>query len=533
LFSSNPEQHLVFQMSNSIGATPLATFPNEHFKAAGAYAKPMPLGVIDELRRAVTSADWAGFFAEGRMQVKAEASWSASALRCERLKGLCRACGAERILEIGGFCGVASLSMAEVLPEDGEVISLELDRFVVDFGEAIKAKSDHFQKITNIIGQAKHTLDRFVERAKDPEGAWQPFNMIILDADKAGMLEYLKCVLDTPGMLSEGGILCMDVTPFKGQLFTQYIKAGKPDEWMVSSGQDYIDKVREYVKSLPANFHSTESGCLLVMQKLAETTPEVRLNLTIGANPLSAFPNAYAGASVNANWAQPRQDTPVEALRTAVAAANWMGLFAEGKTKVRAECSWSATEARCRELIKLCMSMKARRVLEVGSFCGVAALEVAESLPAGSEIVSLEFDPFFAQFGSDIKARSEAHSRMVPMTGPAKDSLDELAQEAMHTDAEWTPFDVAIIDADKEGITEYFKILWDTPSMMCRKAAICVDTTPFKGQLFHKHVKHGKFDDWVVMSGQESINSFQEFLTTLSDAEISHSNGLTIVHRKP
>jgi len=218
-----------------------------------------------------------------------------------------------------------------------------------------------------------------------------------------------------------------------------------------------------------------------------------------------------------------------------VASANWMGLFAEGRTKVRAECSWSATEARCGELIKICASMKARRVLEVGSFCGVAALAIAESLPAGSEIVSLEFDPFFAEFGSEIKARSEGHSRMVSMTGPAKSSLDELAELAGHTDAEWSPFDVAIIDADKEGITEYFKLLWDTPSMMVKKAAICVDTTPFKGQLFTKHVKNGKFeqpDDWVVMSGQESINSFQDFLKTLSGAEVTNSNGLTIVHRK-
>jgi len=121
------------------------------------------------------------------------------------------------------------------------------------------------------------------------------------------------------------------------------------------------------------------------------------------------------------------------------------------------------------------------------------------------------------------------------MTGPAKGSLDELAEQAGHTDAEWSPFDVAIIDADKEGITEYFKLLWDTPSMMVKKAAICVDTTPFKGQLFTKHVKNGKFeqpDDWVVMSGQESINSFQDFLKTLSGAEVTNSNGLTIVHRK-
>jgi len=369
----------------------------------------------------------------------------------------------------------------------------------------------------------------------DAEGTWQPFDMIVVDADKEGMLQYVKCLIDTPGMLSEGGILCVDITPFKGQLFTQYVKAGKAEEWMISSGQGYIDSVREYVKTLPTNYHSTESGYLLMVQKLAENTQKTLhttapLNLTIGANPLSAFPNDRMGV---ANWAMPQQPTPLEALRHAVNSANWSGLFAEGKTKVRAECSWSATQARCTELTKICEKMKARRVLEVGSFCGVAALAIAESLPAGSEVVSLEFDSFFAEFSSDIKARSEGSSRILSMTGPAKENLDELAMHAGHTDAEWSPFDVAIIDADKESITEYFKILWDTPSMMAMKSTICVDTTPFKGQRFQKYVKHGKLDDWVVMSGQESINAFQEFIKTLPGAEITHSHGLTIVNRKP
>merc|ERR1712217_604652 len=94
-----------------------------------------------ELRNAVSNTDWDALFVEGKTKNRVEASWSASDERCDRLKALCASAGATRVLEIGSFCGVAALSMAEALPQNGQIICLELDPFVAQFGQEIKSKS--------------------------------------------------------------------------------------------------------------------------------------------------------------------------------------------------------------------------------------------------------------------------------------------------------------------------------------------------------------------------------------------------------
>ncbi|CAE8593503.1 unnamed protein product [Polarella glacialis] len=64
--------------------------------------------------------------------------WSANEQRCGLLQTLCAVSGARRVLEIGQCCGVAMLAIAEatqVLPSDGQVVTLKIDPFLADFGK--------------------------------------------------------------------------------------------------------------------------------------------------------------------------------------------------------------------------------------------------------------------------------------------------------------------------------------------------------------------------------------------------------------
>lgn len=55
---------------------------------------------------------------------------------------------AKRVLEIGMFTGYTALAMAEALPEDGEVVTCELDPFLEGLAREFFEKSPHAKKIT-------------------------------------------------------------------------------------------------------------------------------------------------------------------------------------------------------------------------------------------------------------------------------------------------------------------------------------------------------------------------------------------------
>lgn len=65
---------------------------------------------------------------------------------------------AKRVLEIGMFTGYGALSMAEALPQDGQLIACELEPFLKDFSQPIFHKSPHGKKITVKTGAAMETL---------------------------------------------------------------------------------------------------------------------------------------------------------------------------------------------------------------------------------------------------------------------------------------------------------------------------------------------------------------------------------------
>jgi caffeoyl-CoA O-methyltransferase len=412
--------------------------------------------------------------------------------------------------------------MAKVLPNNGRIVSLEIDPFVVDFGLDMKVKSDAFWKISHMVGPAEQSLEALMQRARK-EYSWKPFDMIIIDADKAGMMEYFEILSETPGMVADNALFCVDVTPFKGQISTPYAKPGKEDSYLINSGQAKIDHFRRSVVSSQDFYVEENSGLLQITKKRKFS------DCTVATNPLASFPNDHnIKTQVIANWAAPRQADLVAELRKAVINTDWASLFTEQVTQNLVATSWSANEERCERLQSLCRSSGAKFVLEIGAFCGIATLAMAEALPADGHILSLELDPFVAAFGEDIKAKSNARKKITQMIGPAKDSLKTIVHCGKQR---LVPFDMAIIDADKASMTDYFRFLWETPGLMSPDAVICVDTAPFKGQMFAPYVK-GKLDDWIVKSGCESIDAFIAHVRNLADADMAESNGLVAVRRR-
>lgn len=271
--------------SISVGAQPTATFPNSHLKFPGKQAvgkdgggvtawsapEPMPsnASVLEQLREAVAAEDWARAFAESKTKIEAEAKWSATSERCAALQCLLTLHKAVNVLEIGSFCGVAALAMAEAIPHEGKVVALELDPYFVDFGARFRLRSQAGSKIETKVGPAVESLKDLVAEVVD--GDRTPFDFIVIDGDKSSMAEYLK-LAQSQYFLSASPVVCMDVTPFKGQAPTRFKKFGAEDQWKTSSGEEEIAALRKTVDALP-DFVSHDFGGLLVLQRRPKELP--------------------------------------------------------------------------------------------------------------------------------------------------------------------------------------------------------------------------------------------------------------------
>lgn len=110
---------------------------------------------------------------------------------------------AKRALEIGCFTGYTALSMAEVLPEDGQVITLEVDPNNAAMAARHLEKSEHGPKVTVILGKAADTL-------LDLEPG---FDLAFIDADKTKYPLYLEAAYL---LVRQGGVIALDNTWLEG-----------------------------------------------------------------------------------------------------------------------------------------------------------------------------------------------------------------------------------------------------------------------------------------------------------------------------
>jgi predicted O-methyltransferase YrrM len=98
----------------------------------------------------------------------------------------------------------------------------------------------------------------------------------------------------------------------------------------------------------------------------------------------------------------------------------------------------------------LARSIRAKKILEIGTLGGYSTIWLARALEPGGRIVTLEFDPKHADVAMQNIAREGLSDIIDLRVGPALDSLPILAQEGAG------PFDLCFIDADKSSNANYF-----------------------------------------------------------------------------
>jgi len=132
------------------------------------------------------------------------------------LQLLARGVRARRILEIGTLGGYSTIWLARALPDGGRLVTLEAEPKHAEVARANLARAGVSGVVELRLGRAQEILPRLVA-----EGGG-PFDLIFIDADKAGYAEYFAWALQ----LSHAGTLIIaDNVVRKGAV----VDAASPD----------------------------------------------------------------------------------------------------------------------------------------------------------------------------------------------------------------------------------------------------------------------------------------------------------------
>jgi predicted O-methyltransferase YrrM len=101
------------------------------------------------------------------------------------LEFLVRVSGARSVLEIGALGGYSTIWLARALPEDGHVVTLEVDLHHAAVAEANWKNAGVQDRIDLHLGPALDTLPKL-------ERTGAAFDLIFIDADKESYPEYLR-----------------------------------------------------------------------------------------------------------------------------------------------------------------------------------------------------------------------------------------------------------------------------------------------------------------------------------------------------
>ena len=144
------------------------------------------------------------------LRAETYASMASPQMQVGRLEGrflhlLVKLTSARRVLEIGMFTGYSALMMASALPDDGELVTCDIDPAAEAIARSYFDRHPHGVKITIRMGPALDTLASLSG----------PLDLAFIDADKGNYVSYYEAVLP---LLRTGGLIVADNTLWSGKV---------------------------------------------------------------------------------------------------------------------------------------------------------------------------------------------------------------------------------------------------------------------------------------------------------------------------
>ena len=109
------------------------------------------------------------------------------------------------IVEIGTYTGYSALCLAEGLPENGKLITIDVNEETSAFAKSFIEKTEFSNKIELVLADAKDFIPTISE----------PIDLVFIDADKKNYLNYYQLVFNK---LSVGGLIIADNVLWSGKI---------------------------------------------------------------------------------------------------------------------------------------------------------------------------------------------------------------------------------------------------------------------------------------------------------------------------
>lgn len=202
-----------------------------------AVSSPAPI-IQRPLLKATAEHDWTAAWTRKQTLFHLSAAWSAGAYEGNLVGLLTRLTRAQTALEIGMFTGTTTVCIAQNLPPNGSVTTLEIDPYLDSFTRPLFQQSGLSDKIHVKIGNALDQLDAIANNLKSDQDA---FDIIFIDADKPGYKSYFNTILDK-GLLKKDGLLVVDNTLYKGSPWTEALV----DEPVLTIGKQNADAIKQF-----------------------------------------------------------------------------------------------------------------------------------------------------------------------------------------------------------------------------------------------------------------------------------------------
>jgi caffeoyl-CoA O-methyltransferase len=164
-----------------------------------------------------------------------------------------------------------------------------------------------------------------------------------------------------------------------------------------------------------------------------------------------------------------------------------------------------------RLLEMLVFALQARTIVEIGTYAGYSALAMAEGMPAGGRIVTLELDPERAEFARRQIAASPHEGRIEVVVGPALESLARF--EGL--------FDFAFVDADKQSYVDYYEALLPK---LAERGLIAADNTLWGARAL----------DGSVGESDRAVHAFNEHVRSdprVRSVIVAIRDGITLIRK--
>ena len=130
------------------------------------------------------------------------------------LQLLIRLVGAQRVVEVGTFTGYSSLKMAQALPDDGVLFTLEVEPRHAAVAQRAFERAPWGSKITLLQGPAMQSLEQI-------DG---PIDLSFIDADKENYVRYYRHLVEKT---RPGGVIVLDNALWSGSVLKPVEESAK------------------------------------------------------------------------------------------------------------------------------------------------------------------------------------------------------------------------------------------------------------------------------------------------------------------